>query len=92
MTFARVHLLDSDVPLKEGEDRIALCGVTVPRAIWAFMWSEEMGHWDFSLMGCCAECLEKTMAGGGCHYSNLGTQYVYGLIPGESLKQQGEAE
>ncbi len=83
MTFARVHLLDSDVPLKEGEDRTALCGKKIPRAVWAFLWDSDLlgDDMDYDAITTCRDCFGKVPI----------KRYIYGLIPGESVKQ-GEAE
>ena len=88
-----VHLINSDIPLREGVDRIPLCQAKernpgiVPNAVWAFMWDEDvisatLPDW-LSRFRVCAKCVKSAQS--------MEDRYVYGIVPGQEKITEGDA-
>lgn len=78
----KVHLRDSEEPLKEGQDHIAICGERIPKAVYVFMWNEDSG---FSF----AEQVQRRLnVCRKCRELEIGKRYVYGLVSGQEREEQ----
>lgn len=81
MSLTKVHLVDSDVPLKENVNRTAICGKSIPNAVFAFMFDgDRMPDGDATFSVCCVACAKTR-----------GKRYLYGIIPGEESLHDGDA-
>jgi len=80
----KAHLVQSAEPLKEGEDRQVLCGRTVVKSQFPFIWDEmSMGQLNLSSLRCCRSCIESL------DDRNCRELYVYGVVEGqESMEAQ----
>jgi hypothetical protein len=73
----KAHLLDSDEPITLGGDLRANCGKEVPKAVAVFSFDGNFGQgFSFNALLCCRACMEIT----------LSHRYVYGLLPGQEMK------
>jgi hypothetical protein len=81
--MTKVHLRDSDVPLKEGSDLIAMCGTEVPKAAFVLMWNESEAGLLFpnSLSRFCKKCVLANIEPAAV------PRYWYGILPGEETVQ-----
>ncbi len=85
MSFTRVHLASSDVPLCEGMDTVAWCGATIPKAAFVMFWDHATLDGELSFSGkLCRKCDEVPVA------DPRTKRYLYGLIPGEEARQEHE--
>jgi hypothetical protein len=87
----KVHLLDTNEPMREGEDVKANCGAVIPGARAAFMWDGEVVGDDFVLDGpfkakLCRKCLDIEDPPG----TPL-QRYAYGIVSGEEAMQECSA-
>ena len=70
----KAHLQESEEPLTEGMDRIALCGALVSKAIFPGFWDvRELGSADLNSLRICQNCVART---------GYGKRYIYSLLPG----------
>lgn len=79
----KTHLLDSSVPLTEGQDQIAICGAEVKQA--AFVTQLDEANAQSVIQSCsCYRCKKPCQAVTG--------KYVYLITNGENLRRGGEVE
>lgn len=75
------HLLDSEEPLREGLPYVAVCGLEVKDAVFPFIFDADMvGQRAYEAMNklqICSDCLKQTWEG----------RYLYGLLPGQAMKE-----
>lgn len=73
----RVHLFDSDEPLKSGGNMKANCGAEISRAEFAFMFDLQFGQDSaISSLLCCRQCRSTRLA----------KRYIYGVVSGQETK------
>lgn len=78
----RAHLAESKEPLVAGQDQIALCGQTVSKAYFCFMFDTDSGRVEgLSTLLFCTKCVIAFAAPG--RESN---RYLYGCLDGEKAK------
>lgn len=63
MSRPKVHLCNSEDPLKEGETLTAICGEAIPRSQFVFMWDDfeafpgaDVCTYQFQVRNPCREC------------------------------------
>ncbi len=73
----KAHVIDSDLPITEGIDRLANCGQRVAKAVAVFFFDGEFSRDDVvnSLL-CCEQCMEYKPT----------KRYVYGIVNGQETK------
>jgi hypothetical protein len=75
------HLITSDDPLKPGGTLVALCGAEIANAHFPFFWEDE-------LQPNCVEFLFSMRVCRQCASHPFDKRYLYGLVNGESVKQE----
>ena len=76
----KAHLLDTPDPVKEGSDLLANCLTKIPNAKFVFLWDNE-NYPEFlsvSMTRVCKVCAQSALKG----------RYVYGVVPGQELKDR----
>lgn len=76
----KAHLISSNEPLPEGEDRTAACGADVPKAVFLFQWDfavdDSIDVW--STWCGCRRCLGDPLDG----------RYLYVILPGQESRSE----
>ena len=79
----KVHLLDSNEPMKEGDDLTALCCQFIPKAAFLFVFDTGLGGAaTFNSLLTCRQCRE----------AQTGKRYLYGIAAGELVTRRDGAE
>ena len=77
----KTHLISSDDPLTSGSDRTALCGKTVSRAEFVFMFENgPSGIKGLSTLLFCNGCASQA-------FTKDSRRYLYGMVDGEQAKR-----
>ena len=74
----KVHLLDSNEPLQEGQDYTALCSKFIKAAQFHFTFDTSFGL---------GEVLSSLQSCNDCREHQTGKRYLYGLISGQEEVQ-----
>jgi len=81
----KAHLLDSDDPLREGLEYIALCGKRVPDSSFVFMLDVDAESCNFydslNSLNTCPKCLNV----------EIEKRYVYGIRQAQISRDEAEA-
>ena len=74
----RAHVMQSDIPVAEGQDLTANCNEIVPKAKFVF--------W-FDASTACVRSINSFVMCRECGTSFLSKRYIYGILHGEEAKQ-----
>lgn len=72
----KAHLFISDMPERDNQTLMALCGKEVPSAKFVFVFDQSFDqHCNINVLTTCRKCLQ----------AELNQRYVYGLVSGQQL-------
>ena len=83
MPGPKIHRIAAAEPLQDKQDRIAACGLVIPKATWVFIWNSETNG--------IAGVVTNLNACRVCEKLDPKDRYVYGVICGQESEQPWDA-
>ena len=79
----KAHLLDSEVPLIEGQTYTAICGAEVSQAVFVYMFNTDHAEEFLGALSSINTCKK-------CYQLEIEKRYVYGILPGQEAMHESE--